>query len=148
MEEIKKSQLPIKKLYRSRDDRIILGVCGGMGEYFEIDSWIIRIFFMAFTFLNGFSIVLYLILAILIPLERGVNNETNQEEINNTIKDISRRKNIKIFFGFTLIFIGLISIIRIYIPVHWYWMFNLHILWPYIIIILGLFVVFKNTNIK
>ena len=147
MEEMKK-QLPIKKLYRSRSDRIILGVCGGMGEYFETDSWIIRIFFIAFTFFNGFGLILYLILAILVPLEKGIDSETPKEEINNTKDEISRRKNVKILFGIMLVFIGLMSIIRMYIPIYWNWIFNWHILWPYIIIIFGLYVIFRNTNIK
>ena len=50
MEETKKPNLPIKKLYRSRHDRVILGISGGLGVYFEIDSWIIRILFITFTF--------------------------------------------------------------------------------------------------
>ncbi|HNV96942.1 MAG TPA: PspC domain-containing protein [bacterium] len=147
MEEIKK-QLPIKKLYRSRDDRVIFGICGGLGTYFEIDSWIIRILFIAFTFFNGFGIILYLILAILIPLERGIKDESNKEEINDTIVDINRRKNVKIFLGFILIFIGIVYILRMYFPIHFFYFFNWHILWPYVIIIIGLYVIFRNTNIK
>lgn len=147
MEETKK-QLPIKKLYRCRTDRIIFGICGGLGKYFEIDSWIIRIFFIAFTFFNGFGIILYLILAILIPLERGIKEDSLEQEIDETIGEIKRRKNVKIFLGFVLILIGLAYILRMYFPIGFYYFFNWHILWPYVIIIIGLYVIFRNTNIK
>lgn len=147
MEETKK-QLPIKKLYRSRDDRVIFGICGGLGKYFEIDSWIIRIFFIAFIFFNGFGIILYLILAILIPLERGIKEESLKQEIDETIIEINRRKNVKIFLGFILVFIGIIYIFRMYFPIGFYYLFNWRALWPYVIIIIGLYVIFRNTNIK
>jgi phage shock protein C len=61
----------IRKLYRSRKDRILAGVCGGLGEYFEIDSVLVRIVFILLTFARGFGILPYIILAVIIPLESG-----------------------------------------------------------------------------
>ncbi|HNZ86695.1 MAG TPA: PspC domain-containing protein [bacterium] len=148
MEETKKPNLPIKKLYRSRHDRVILGISGGLGVYFEIDSWIIRILFITFTFFSGFGLVLYLILAILIPLERGIKEDSSKQEIDDTIEEINRKRSVKIFLGFAMILVGLVYILKMYFPVHFYYLFNWRILWPYIIIIIGLFVVFRNTNIK
>ena len=55
-----------KKLYRSRTNRWIAGVCGGIAEYFEIDPIIIR---LAAIFLPGFGWVAYLICALVIPSE-------------------------------------------------------------------------------
>lgn len=58
-----------KRLYRSRNDRMIAGVCGGLGQYFGIDPTIVRLIFVL-AVLAGFAGVLaYLILAIVIPLE-------------------------------------------------------------------------------
>jgi len=60
---------PIKKVYRSRDNRIIAGVCGGLAKHLGIDPLLVRIFFVLLIFANGIGIILYLILLILIPLE-------------------------------------------------------------------------------
>jgi phage shock protein C len=59
-----------KKLYRSRDHRMISGVCGGLGEYFGIDPTLMRILFIAATFLGfGSAIIIYLILLVVVPEE-------------------------------------------------------------------------------
>jgi len=55
-----------KRLYRSRTNRWIAGVCGGIGEYFNIDPIIIRILAII---IPGFGWVAYLICAIIIPSE-------------------------------------------------------------------------------
>jgi len=60
----------MKRLYRSRDDRIIAGVAGGIGQYFGIDPTLVRLAFVAFTLAGGGSgLLAYLILAVLMPLE-------------------------------------------------------------------------------
>jgi len=51
-------------LRKSREDSMVLGVCGGLGEYFQIDSSIVRILLVLFTFLGGSGILLYIIAAI------------------------------------------------------------------------------------
>ena len=58
-----------KKLYRSRTDSMIAGVCGGLGKYFDIDATLIRLVFVVATILGGHGILAYLICLILIPLE-------------------------------------------------------------------------------
>ncbi len=60
---------PVKKLYRSRCDKIIAGVCGGLGKFFGIDSTWIRLGFILFLILGGSSIVLYLIMWLIVPQE-------------------------------------------------------------------------------
>jgi phage shock protein C len=58
-----------KRLYRSRNDRMIAGVCGGLGQFLGMDPTIIRLIFVV-AVLAGFAGVLaYLILAVVIPLE-------------------------------------------------------------------------------
>ena len=61
------------KLYRSRKDRMILGVCGGLGKFFGIDSTIIRIIFVLLAF-TGFGILAYIVIAIIAPLEESKQN--------------------------------------------------------------------------
>lgn len=60
----------MKKLYRSRRDRMVAGVAGGMGEYFNIDPTLLRIIWVLLMLPGGIpGIILYLACWILIPLE-------------------------------------------------------------------------------
>ena len=41
---------PVKKLYRSTDNRIVAGVCGGLGEYFDVDPTLVRVAYVVLSF--------------------------------------------------------------------------------------------------
>jgi phage shock protein C len=56
-----------KRLQRSRTEKMIGGVCGGLGVYFEVDPTIIRVLWVAITLLGGAGILLYLILWVVMP---------------------------------------------------------------------------------
>jgi phage shock protein C len=58
-----------KKLYRSRENRIIGGVCGGLGEYFDIDPTLVRVLFILGAFLGvpGALLLIYLVMLIMVP---------------------------------------------------------------------------------
>ena len=58
-----------KHLYRSRSDRMLAGVCGGLGVYYDVDPTVIRLLFVFFALFVGFSVLLYIILLFIIPLE-------------------------------------------------------------------------------
>jgi len=58
-----------KRLRRSRTEKMIGGVCGGLGEYFNVDPTIIRVLWVAITLLGGAGVIAYLILWIVMPLE-------------------------------------------------------------------------------
>lgn len=59
-----------KKLYRSRDDNVLFGVCGGIADYFDWDSTLVRLVSVILTVLGAGSLVLiYLIAAIIMPME-------------------------------------------------------------------------------
>ena len=59
----------VKRLYRSREERMLAGVCGGLGSYFAVDPTLVRVLFVLFGLVVGGGILAYLILWILIPLE-------------------------------------------------------------------------------
>jgi len=78
-----------KKLYRSTKDRVIGGVCGGIAEYFDIDSTLVRLLTIAIFFLGGGGIIAYIIGWIIIPKNPNGNtedNSENKEEIKGKIK--------------------------------------------------------------
>ncbi len=59
----------VRKLYRSRSDRRISGVCGGIAEYFKIDPSLVRLLFVLGLLFVGGTFWVYLILLIVIPEE-------------------------------------------------------------------------------
>lgn len=58
-----------KKLFRSRTNRKIAGVCGGLGDYFNIDPTLVRILFLIFLLFGGGGLLLYIICWIAVPEE-------------------------------------------------------------------------------
>jgi phage shock protein C len=58
-----------RKVYRSQRNRMIGGVCGGLGEYLDIDPTLVRILFVLAALFGGHGLLLYVILLILVPLE-------------------------------------------------------------------------------
>jgi len=78
----------MKKLYRSRKDSKIAGVCGGIAEYFNVDATIIRLLAVLTIFFGGGGIVAYIIAWIIIPLEPIEGGAPlSDEEVNHTKKE-------------------------------------------------------------
>jgi phage shock protein PspC (stress-responsive transcriptional regulator) len=58
-----------RRLYRSRSERLLAGVCGGIGAYFDVDPVLIRVLFVVAALATGAGVLAYLLLLILTPLE-------------------------------------------------------------------------------
>ncbi len=71
-----------KRLYRSRSDRVVWGVCGGLAKYFDMDPTIIRVITLLLIFLGGLGVLAYVILAVVVPLE-----DTKATQPRDTIKE-------------------------------------------------------------
>jgi phage shock protein PspC (stress-responsive transcriptional regulator) len=93
------------RMYRDPDHRIIGGVCSGMGAYWDIEPWIIRVIFIAFTAMGGLGALVYLILYIVLPEAKTTAQkiEMKGEPVNiKNIKDSVKeefdnvRKNMKL----------------------------------------------------
>lgn len=75
-----------KKFYRSQKDRKLTGVCGGLSEYFGVDSTFVRLGFILLSFLAGFGVFLYVVLSIITPKDMGYTpfkEITDKTESNN-----------------------------------------------------------------
>jgi len=69
-----------KRLYRSRNDRVIAGVCAGLGHYFNLDPVLMRVIAVIVGFMSfGTLLLLYLVLALIIPLEPERSLTTGEE---------------------------------------------------------------------
>jgi phage shock protein C len=71
-----------KRLFRSKTNRQIAGVCGGLAEYFNVDPTIVRVLFVIGTLLGGPGLILYIILAVVVPDEA-----TLYEKAKNTLDE-------------------------------------------------------------
>ena len=60
---------PSRKLYRSKTDRQLGGVCGGLAQYFGVDSTAIRVAFVVLAILGGSGLFIYLAMWIIVPSE-------------------------------------------------------------------------------
>ncbi len=67
-----------KRLYRSRTERMIAGVCGGIANYFNTDPVWIRVLFLVLLIAAGSTLLIYLILWLIVPLEPGSGNGAEQ----------------------------------------------------------------------
>jgi phage shock protein C len=61
--------LPAKRLYRSRKERVIAGVCGGLAEYYKVDPTWVRLAFILLFFVGGCALLIYSIMWMVVPLE-------------------------------------------------------------------------------
>lgn len=59
-----------KRLYRSANEKMLFGVCGGVAEYFETDPTIIRLAWVVFSLLGGSGVLAYIIAAIIMPADQ------------------------------------------------------------------------------
>jgi len=58
-----------RRLYRSRRDRQLAGVAGGIAEYLDVDPTVVRILWILSIFFGGFGILVYIVMAFIVPLE-------------------------------------------------------------------------------
>lgn len=130
-----------KKLKRSRTDRVIAGVCGGVGEYFNIDPVIVRIVWVILAFMpGGPGFLAYLICALIIPEDDGViyQNENKSSGVNTN--------NTSIFIGLALVIVGGFMLAKIIWPQFAFKFINVFRYWPLLLIILGLYIIYNQRN--
>jgi phage shock protein C len=140
----------MKKLYRSETDKVIAGVCAGIGEYLDIDPVLVRILFVVFTLAGGAGIVLYFLLWVLLPTKGDVavpydqslkkNGEEIKQRATSVAASLQDHKN-KQVWGWLVIFIGAFLLLSNLGAFGW---FRIQLLWPILIIVLGIIVIFKR----
>jgi phage shock protein C len=80
-----------KRLYRSTDERMFAGVCGGIAEYLDVDPTLVRLFFVALTLLSGGQgLLIYIVLMLVVP-ERPEDSHKvkNEDRPENETSDIN-----------------------------------------------------------
>jgi phage shock protein PspC (stress-responsive transcriptional regulator) len=121
-----------KKLYRSKEDRMLLGVCGGIAEYMRVDSTLVRVIAALLLLSGTWSVVLYLILGIVIP------ENPSQKKTKSKIK----LGNNSLVIGFGLVFVGVILLLNNFNLLDW------NQIWPILLIVVGVFLLWQNQRKK
>ena len=154
-----------RRLYRSRSDRMIWGVCGGLAKYFDIDPTIIRVIAVLSIFLGSVGIWAYIILAIVVPLEDSKAAEPkdtikeNVEEMKETASELGRelrstlvgeegeseeiakiRHRRRNTLGIILIVLGILFLLGSF---NLFWWFRWSTLWPLILVVIGVLIIFS-----
>ena len=78
-----------KKLYRSMEDRMLFGVAGGLAEYLNVDPVLVRIFFVLLALSTGWGLIIYVLMAILMPEYKPVAKANSFDDEEIVIKDVS-----------------------------------------------------------
>jgi len=135
------------KLCRSRTDCMIAGVCGGLAEYFSIDSSLVRVGAVLFTIAGGAGIVAYLILWIVVPqkpldasiadAEGGSSPDTEKDESEEQGRDRG-----VFLVGVVLTALGALLLLNNYLPFSW---LSFSRLWPLLIIFIGIMIIMKGS---
>ncbi len=147
-----------KTLHRSQNDRILAGVCGGLADYFEVDSTIIRLLFILVVALGGSGLPIYLILWLIMPKKAGeaaVINEQRVKEFANEIKAkandlreefkkdkpeiVVKDKRRSGLFGWVLVILGVVFLSNNFMP---FWMRS-HMVnyWPLLLVFIGVVII-------
>ncbi|NUQ37888.1 MAG: PspC domain-containing protein [Caldilineales bacterium] len=136
------------RLYRSRHDRMVAGVCGGLADFLGLDPTLIRLVFVILALANGVGFAIYLLMLIVVPENP---DETATHLAAPADSDLAQRirawsddvggGNLStrnaIFIGGFLIFMGLLFLLRNFDFFPWHW-FTLGALWPVLLILAGL----------
>jgi phage shock protein C len=78
---VKKQYFIMKRLYRSKKERMLGGVCAGLGEHFDIDPTVIRLVWAVITVLSiGTGVLVYILAWILIPEEESGSSEQKTQK--------------------------------------------------------------------
>ncbi|MDD3631503.1 MAG: PspC domain-containing protein [Atribacterota bacterium] len=127
-----------KKIYRSKKDSIIGGVCGGIAEYFGIDSTLVRLLAILIVFVGGAGLIAYIIAWIIIPQNP---EEVPEQEVDYSDTGSHEDRNKHVWGGLILIFLGLFFLTRSFFP-H----FILVKFWPIILVVVGIGLIIQSLT--
>lgn len=143
-----------ERLYRSRTDRMLFGVAGGMARSMDLDPSIVRLVWALLVLAGGVGLLLYIVAAIVIP-EEPVGVAAAAGSADPTAADPGRsepnpgsrprashpRSTAPVIIGLALVAIGAWLLVRRYMPA-----IDSDLLWPGLLVLLGLFLVLGSLR--
>ena len=149
-----------RKLTRSRTDEMLGGVCGGLGDYFDIDSNLVRLVFVVLAAASGVGVLIYLALWLIVPQadieERGAKERirAGAEEIaekartlRNEVGHASERSTqpAGMIIGAVLILLGIVFLLR-NLGFFWVTWLRFDVLWPALLIVGGIVLLWRRKG--
>lgn len=134
-----------RRLYRSKTNKMVAGVCGGLGEHLGIDPVLIRLIFVVLAILHGSGILLYIVLWVALPAEDKIQQEESETipESDSEIKEEKHARHHRVgdrmAAGLILIAIGLVLLFDRFLPFIEFSDYG-----PAIIILIGAFLVWNS----
>lgn len=132
-------------LTRSKTNRMLAGVCGGLGHYFGVDPVLFRILFVILTIIEGSGLLIYFVLWLLIPEESTVENNTAQVVTSAKVEekrvDPLANRQTRAVIGAIVVLIGIIMLSRSLFAFTW---LQWKTIWPLTFIFLGIFIITKR----
>lgn len=119
-------------LRRSTDDRVLGGVCGGLGRYFNVDPVWLRLGFVVFTLAGGAGILFYLIAWIVIPAQKAGEVITPRQGRDSALAPM--------IAGLFLVGLGVVLLVKAYVP----WFSD--IIWPMTLVAAGIGLIFLGSR--
>ena len=133
----------MKRLVRTRDDSVLAGVCGGFGQYFNLDSALVRLLWVFFTIFGGSGVLAYLVAILIIPDESTAKYVTPRRLIDG-INDKT------ILWGVLLVLVGIILFFQHgdFISSIWshFWNSGINVLIALIIIGVGVYLIYQERQ--
>jgi len=130
------------RLYRSSTNKVIAGVCGGLGEYFDIDPTLLRLIAVVAALAGaGMPVLAYLLGWIIIPQRFPGDPEVEEVEPAQSTGRASDSKLRTYLPGLILVGLGVIFLMREY----FYW-FSFGDLWPILLVVIGLFLILRHRK--
>lgn len=134
-----------KRLERDLQNRVLGGVCSGLGNYFDVDPTIWRVVFFILFWLGLSGLLIYIILWMVMPAGLPQSNQSafaQDAEVVGGVGD-SPKNGGSLAAGLILIGIGAIALLARYIPqISW------RTAWPVILIAIGIYLIFPKNNKK
>jgi phage shock protein C len=130
----------MKRLYRSKTDKQLGGVAGGLADYLEVDPVWVRLFFVLVTLASGVGAVIYLVMWILVP---EADEEAGDMAETRPSAAVGPQPNMVI--GAVLLGLGLLFLLQ-NLNLHWLGGFHFETLWPLLLIALGGIAVWRVVN--
>jgi phage shock protein C len=131
-----------KRLYKSRRDRMIDGVCGGIAEYFDIDPTIVRGLFILLVLFGGTGLFLYIGGMIVMPVNpyQLAMMQSGEIQVNN--------RNVKRTWGVILVIIGILFLVKNFgwFAFHHYWQISWGLILPIIFILIGMALIYSHQQ--
>jgi phage shock protein C len=130
------------KLYRSPTDRVLGGVCGGIGAYLGIDPLLVRLFFVLLTIGGGAGVLIYVVLWIVVPEPEG-GELASAQPFGSAMRFNNPQANLIV--GAALVGLGLVFLVQ-NLGIVWMRWLNVGTLWPLLLVVAGTLVIWRRAK--